>query len=862
MPGSLPWANLRVLREYSTVSQSTLRGAWGKADGYSNFHALEAHCMDVAAVFAAVCELPVFADRLSRLAGGKLDPSEIRELTVLVYLHDLGKLSPGFQAKARPEMNCPAHVNHSIAGYLLLSEAAHSARHPLHPLTQIMTRWRGGTEEIMTAIFAHHGRPLGLPSGRVTLDGGGNHYNVITAVDAYIGMLHRAFPNTAATPLPDSPGFVHMIAGLTALADWIGSDRRFFDYVADPGADYPDIARRRAREALRTIGLDSGGVRPSTSFASVAGDGCLPRAAQSLVGVSDPRDSQLLLLEAETGSGKTEAALWRYALLHAAGLVSGLYFAVPTRSAARQLHRRVDAAMKRLFGHGAPEAVLAIPGQIVAGEAAGQRLPAFETRWDDAEGAQPARWAAEHATRFLAAAVAVGTVDQAMLSGLKVKHAPMRAAALSRSLLVIDEIHASDAFMSEILGDLLKGHLAAGGHAMLMSATLGSRARARVLEHAAPSLQEAINAPYPALWSIGRPAPAVARSEGRHKAVAMEQLSTMDPLVTAQHAIRLARQGARVLVIRNTVGMACATFDAILAEGAGNLLMQAAGGPALHHSRFAAEDRKLLDTAVEEVLGPKQERETKGVIIIGTQTLEQSLDICADILISDLCPVDVLLQRIGRLHRHPLPRPAGFETPCCLVLCPEDGLDPLAAPAFFNGLGAWRAKDGTVQGIYIDLPCLALTQGLVETRPLWNIPAMNRELVERATHPEARAAEISRRGVRWADYEAGIIGKDLAQAGQASRWLLRRSEPFPETFPDADEHVQTRLGAEGPLLELTPGTIGPFGREITRIAVPAHWGVTAPDRPVTVEMAGDGLLLIIGDQPLLYGRLGLTSKKA
>lgn len=120
-----------------------------------------------------------------------------------------------------------------------------------------------------------------------------------------------------------------------------------------------------------------------------------------------------MILEAETGSGKTEAALIHFARAFAAGEVSGLFFAVPTRAAATQLQGRVDRALQRMFGEGAPEAVLAIPGQMRAGAARGQMLPGFSVLWEDRVGPQPARWAAEHATRFLAATVAVGTVDQA-----------------------------------------------------------------------------------------------------------------------------------------------------------------------------------------------------------------------------------------------------------------------------------------------------------------------------------------------------------------------------------------------------------------------------------------------------------------
>lgn len=816
--------------------------------------------MDVAAVFFRLCELPLIRQRLSRLAGRPIDTAVVEQLAVLVYLHDLGKLCPGFQSKARPEIRVAPTVNHSVAGYCLIQAATNDPRHLLHPVIRMIAPWGEGVGELLVAILAHHGRPVGSPTARDQLFSS-RGYDAGAAVAAYLALLRQAFPDPGNAALPDAPGFVHMIAGLTALADWIGSDRRFFEFDAAPDAGYPDHARHMAQTALRSIGLDPDMAPASTAFDSITGGAFRPRAAQRLVGEADPLASQLQLLEAETGSGKTEAALWRFALLHAAGLVSGLYFAVPTRSAARQLHRRVDAAMKRLFGAEAPEAVLAIPGQLLAGEATGQRLSGFETRWDDTESPQPARWAAEHATRFLAATVAVGTVDQAMLAGLKVKHAHLRGAALSRSLLVIDEVHASDAFMSRIVAEVLSGHLAAGGQAMLMSATLGSSARCQFLNTPPPGLDEAIAAPYPAMWSLGQTAPAAAEADGRRKVVAMARLATMDPEETARRAIATARQGARVLVVRNTVSMACETFAAVIAAGGDGLLMQAGGGPALHHSRFAAEDRARLDAAVEWVLGPRHDRRMGGAIVIGSQTLEQSLDVCADYLISDLCPVDVLLQRLGRLHRHDLPRPAGFEAPRCLVLCPEDGLDPLTKPAFVNGLGAWSPRDGTTQGIYLDLACLSLTEALIAERPVWDIPSMNRELVERATHPDARAAEIARRGQAWAGYETRIIGREVSQRGQAGMWLLRREERFPTEVWPQDEHVQTRLGEQGPLVTFAPCTLGPFGQEITQIAVPAHWGVTAPEGAVPCQVTSDGLVLTLGDRQFVYTRAGLARNR-
>lgn len=837
--------------------------AWGKSDDEGEFHALQAHSFDVAAVFEALCALPVIAKHLNLLAGRELSAEDFARLAALVYLHDLGKLEPGFQAKARPELACPRDVNHSVHGLLMLMHAFEMRSDPLHAVACQIDKWGEGASELMMAVLAHHGRPVEAPATYAeTRDVVG--YDRLGAIFDYLQMWNNAWPNLRASlPLPEAPGFVHLVAGLAALADWIGSDRRFFGFVVEPGPDYTDHARKAAQDALRVIGLDAGEARPATDFASISGGAFAPRAAQCLIGGADPTRSALVLLEAETGSGKTEAALWRYALLHAAGLVSGLYFAVPTRAAARQLHRRVNGAMRRLFGADAPEAVLAIPGQLLSGEAQGQRLPGFETRWDDADGPQPARWAAEHATRYLAAQVAVGTVDQAMMAGLQVRHAHLRGAALSRSLLVVDEVHSSDSYMIEILTELLGGHLAAGGHAMLMSATLGSAARSRLLALPQPDLAAAIAAPYPALWSRGAAEAETKPAETRAKAVAMQPVPTMSPDETARLAVAAARQGARVLVIRNTVAAACATFDAVIAAGASDLLLQVADGPALHHSRFAAEDRDLLDRAVEGMLAPDRNRRPQGAIVTGSQTLEQSLDICADYLVTDLCPVDVLLQRIGRLHRHDLPRPAGFETPRCLVLTPEDGLDPLTRPAFVNGLGAWHPRDGSIQGIYLDLACLALTEGLIAAHPVWHIPAMNRELVERATHPKARAAEIARRGTAWADYDARIIGREASHKGQARSWLLRRNERFPERFPGRDEIVQTRLGASGPLIRFAPGTIGPFGSEISQLAIPAHWrGITVPDTPMVPESRDGNLHLDLGDLQLLYSRAGLLRMSA
>ena len=132
------------------------------------------------------------------------------------------------------------------------------------------------------------------------------------------------------------------------------------------------------------------------------------------------------------------------------------------------------------------------------------------------------------------------------------------------------------------------------------------------------------------------------------------------------------------------------------------------GMATLHTGRFAAEDRRLLDAEVEKQLG--RDREDGGCIVVGTQTLEQSLDIDADLLITDLCPMDVLLQRIGRLHRHARKqRPEGYRQPGCIVLLPpHDDLTPLLSKK-----GGGGARNGLGGYVYPDLRILELTRRIV-----------------------------------------------------------------------------------------------------------------------------------------------------
>lgn len=843
---------------------------WGKVSVGSSHH-LANHCADVAACFEAIAKQPVIRERLEKSAGRPLNEIDFSRLAAIAFLHDCGKLHPGFQAKGTidgiswPRLALHGHVQEGAA---IFSGVQNGALGQALNLAELRS-W-GVSQGLLWAAIAHHGRPFSIEE---KASHGWENISQVNymplAAARQLGRLMRAwFPlafGVGGAPLPDRPDFQHLFCGLVSLADWLGSTQSLFPFVPECDPSYMEHARWQAARAVAGIGLDvqrwRSVIEGKVRFELLSG-GNTPRPAQEVTGAWS-LDDPLVILEAETGSGKTEAALWRFAQLFEAGKVDSLYFALPTRAAARQIHQRVNDILKRLMGNDAPEAVQAVPGYLRSGEISGKRLPAFEVLWDDDpdEAKRIARWAAESGRRYLAAAVAVGTVDQAMLAALQVKHAHLRAAALCRSLLVIDEIHSSDPYMTNIQTHLLKMHLERGGHAMLMSATLGAEARVAWLgtdrrNRHLPPLQDAIAAPYPAVWGRSDGMRDARQAGQPGKEVAITLMDGWAAEIAASRAIEAARQGAKVLVIRNTVRAAQDTFEAVRAMGDEALLMQVAGGPALHHSRFAAEDRTLLDTHVERLLSPDSKvREPGGNIVVGSQTLEQSLDIDADLLITDLCPVDVLLQRIGRLHRHTLARPAGFEVPQCMVLSPQDGLSRLAKPAFENGLGQFR--DGG--GVYRNLHACELTRRLVLDHPSWKIPEMNRLLVESATHPERIEALNVELGPLWQTYWNGVYGKDVADAQSAKHLRLPVECDFMSLMPfaDVEEKVRTRLGAEGARIQFAEPVTSPFGEQVNGINLPSHWQGVISEEPVEAVTGSGSITFRINDAAFRYGRTGL-----
>ena len=847
---------------------------------------------DVGACLETLLAQPTIRQRLAASGGlDGLDPTAIARLCVFAALHDIGKANVGFQARIWQPADLPAgeakrpRRSGHIADLtpVLNYDDRETATWFFDALGwDDLLDWDAEDGRIVCGLFvaslSHHGVPLNLHDTRQANPAIWRPYGSLNPQQQviHVGRLVREwFPaawSSCAPPLPSAASFQHQFAGLCMLADWIGSDESFFPFCPEPDEYYIQIARANSRRAVSNIGLNLEAQRNTFSPRSaLPGFGelfSLPAARENAVQqavASVLPGERLVIVESETGSGKTEAALLRFARLYEKGLVDGLYFALPTRAAASQIHGRVTAFIRNLFpADTSPEPVLAVPGYVRAGDATGKRLPDYEVWWDDHPDVrtEKRRWAAASTKRHLAAQVAVGTVDQAMMAVLQVKHAHMRAACLARNLLVVDEVHASDTYMGTILEHLLRAHVDAGGYAMLMSATLGSVARCRWLGQGnLPLLAEAVdNTPYPAV-STPKGITAVGEN-GYAKTVAIAARPVMSDFGdTARHALQATRAGAKVLVIRNTVGYAVRTqqaLEALADHEDRELLFSVKGVTTLHHGRFGADDRRLLDGAVEDLLG--KNRQTGGRIVVGTQTLEQSLDIDADLLITDLCPVDVLLQRIGRLHRHWRDdRPAGYETPICMVLTPGDDLSPLLTSGQnANGLG----PRGHVYG---SLQVLEATRRLIDEQPEWCIPAMNRELVERATHPHALEFITEELGEAWRTHANSTEGGHIGDRQTARSNVVRLDKSFFEdnrdvVFGSTEERIRTRLGDDRVDVAFDPLPVGPFdpSRSIDKLAVSVNW-LKGQEVPETVETTakGGGFEFSVANRKFRYDRNGL-----
>jgi CRISPR-associated endonuclease/helicase Cas3 len=684
---------------------------WGKArqasDQEIEWHPVAYHCLDVAAVGARLLERkPALLASLARAADLPVPLARSWFLFVLA-LHDIGKFTCCFQTKAVEYFEhraCWGTANplgrdpgHGRTGLALWEGGCDLAGMRPGAFTPLIGTWNAHCcfNHWMTAIAGHHGRPVPSrdpfsPLSLVSLV----CTTALADSQAYIEDCAKLFDPKLA---PDTPRLREaemkrsswLVAGLGMLCDWIGSNQEWFPYSAPNRslAEYWEEALNKAGGALEKAGLTQ---------TPVAADFNLANALGSLEVVATPLQNwaentavsgqSLAIIEDLTGAGKTEAALILAHRLMASGAAEGLYWALPTMATADALYGRIEKSYRRLFAEAAQVSLMLAHSARDFNEAFAKSIftpgaeaqPGYggstgEVGDDDiTASAACARWLADDRRKTFLADIGVGTIDQALLGVLPSKHQALRLAALSQRVLVVDEAHSYDPYMTKLLEALIEFQGALGGSVIVMSATLTLEARrkfakafARGAGWDAPQIEE-MAFPLATVVTRGQPSAErpLATSRGTRRDLAVNRL---DNEATAIETLRAAAgEGRGAVWIRNTVQDALDAYRMIR-----EALPDAAID--LFHARFALGDRLDIERRVLASFGKDSVGEARRRIVIATQVVEQSLDCDWDVMISDLAPVDLLIQRAGRLHRHNH-RPAR-PAPVLHIVSPEPTLD-------------------------------------------------------------------------------------------------------------------------------------------------------------------------------------------
>lgn len=643
---------------------------WGKTSKlmgpvFRRWHPLILHMLDVAASADAVLEREPSSTqkRMGAILGMPWD--EARPwLLLIIACHDLGKACPGFQCKwpeLLPILNLKlprspnTDINHAFVSLGVLADLLRELN------------WSNELADLAAdAVGCHHGvrvgsHTLGLLMGDRRAVGEGVWEQVRRDILASLFSVFRP-TTTPVKPTLSGPDFM-LLSGLTSFADWIGSNEDWFPFGGPEDCEnlsgWFEERRIRAELALDHIGwLSRTPLCPEKkSFEQVFRFSPRPlqtAVANALLSVTQP---SVLLVEAPMGEGKTEAAFYAHLVLQRKFGHRGLYVALPTKATGNAMFCRTVEFLSGL-GQSRRLDLQLLHGATLLNETfQNLRLSGIHDETSGGE-VRAGEWFT-HKKRALLSEYGVGTVDQALLPILPVRHQFVRLWGLANRVVVFDEIHAYDTYTGTLLIHLLRWLLALGSSVILLSATLSPSVRRKLAEVVGGELPEREVA-YPRL-TLYAPDKVqqihFAADPKRRRFVCLRALpadlsSLHDALV--EHLV----DGGMGLALVNTVQRAQDLYrlfpvgEPLIRNGT-RVGKRLANGTEifLFHARFPAECRQQREDQVLAVFGEKGYR-TGRKILIATQVAEQSLDLDFDLIVSDLAPIDLILQRAGRLWRH------------------------------------------------------------------------------------------------------------------------------------------------------------------------------------------------------------------
>lgn len=677
------------------------------------WHPLAFHSLDVAACASALLEdQPRLTRALGRMLG--LDEAQVRAwCLVAVALHDMGKFTPAFQVKsdeiealadpvikwARPQQ---VDVGHSHTGGVFWDIALKE---------EVLASALEAGEAIFSfqyfylAACGHHGRPAkddfsGADAfwrafDRADFEREAPRNDALAFARAMLGLL--APEGLGGSPTEEAGKRASwLVAGIVNLCDWAGSDQEFFPYrcsgdFASLDA-YWEMTIEQAKRAMREKGLFASKPAASLDLRDLLALEAnaplratpLQRWAQSdaLASLITADAPVFAVIEDFTGSGKTEAAaLLTHRIMAAGGDAGegarGLYWALPTQATSNAIHGRFkdkevfrqffidEAAPSIVNAHGGARIAHSLTVRARANPGVAGASAYGGTDHDPAE-AEETRWLHDDRRTALFADIGVGTIDQALLAVLPSKFNVLRLLGLSKGVLVIDEAHSYDPYMNALMERLITFQSALGGSVIVLSATLTTAQRQALIAAFAlgvgakltgaldlgthfPSAILAAPDGAGELLVQARPLDGDAEDmRGTRRDLPVDRMK--DAQEAEEHLIARARLGECCVYVRNTVGDARESFERLSAATAG-----LADGltVSLFHARFGMVDRMRIEDETLKAFGKDSLIEARaGRILVATQVVEQSLDLDFDVMVTDLAPIDLLVQRAGRLHRH------------------------------------------------------------------------------------------------------------------------------------------------------------------------------------------------------------------